>query len=513
MSYKQDLLGFVESSRDKGFSDAEIKKSLKEAGWEYSDVERLFEAASKDKRNLLHMHLFHRHVPLGISVTVLLLVVAGLTLWLSWQFRGEINATKVYIVSGEGAKTEFVYGSSPSFTNADYFQKVKQSFVSEKADFIEADLSNMAIRVYKGGVVAKEAQIISKGKPGSWWETPAGLYKVEGKYKNHFSSFGKVYLPWSMPFQGNFFIHGWPQYENGEPVPPGYSGGCIRLSDKDAKEIYDLSAVGMPVLVFEDSFNQISKENATSYRLKGPAVGAQEFIAADLQNNFVFTESNSGEERSIASIAKLMAALTAVEYINVEKDVTITSQMIASTSIQRLKPGDEFSVLDLLSLTLLESSNEAAKAITAPLGESRFLTLMNNKAKAIGMQNSHFVDTSGVKADNISTVADLFVLAKYLYFNRSFVLQMTMGKENRAAYGKSAFQNLQNFNKIPELQGMVGGKTGLSSAAGDSMFTVFEIEIGGVKRPIAIIALGSSDAKKDIASIYNYLKVNYEEKK
>ncbi|PIP46640.1 MAG: hypothetical protein COX15_00070, partial [Candidatus Colwellbacteria bacterium CG23_combo_of_CG06-09_8_20_14_all_42_19] len=83
---------------------------------------------------------------------------------------------------------------------------------------------------YEKGVFVNEFAILSKGKEGSWWETPAGLYKVQSKEKEHFSSFGRVYQPWSMAFQGNFFIHGWPYYPGGRAVESTYSGGCIRLA-------------------------------------------------------------------------------------------------------------------------------------------------------------------------------------------------------------------------------------------------------------------------------------------
>ena len=184
--------------------------------------------------------------------------------------------------------------------------------------------------------------------------------------------------------------------------------------------------------------------------------------------------------------------------------------MIVKTSIPRLRIGDVFSVLDLLSVVLQESSNEAARAVAAPLGMERFVGLMNNKAEAIGMVNSAFVDTSGVLAGDVSTAQDLFMLAKYLYYNRSFVLDMSLGDEKRAVYGTSAFSGLSNFNSISGVSGMVGGKTGLSSSAGDSMLAVFEVEFKDGKRPIVIIALGSDDAKKDVKAILNHIRSNYE---
>jgi D-alanyl-D-alanine carboxypeptidase len=314
-------------------------------------------------------------------------------------------------------------------------------------------------------------------------------------------------MPWSMQFQGNFFIHGPTHYPDGSPTSSTYSGGCIRIALNDAEEMYRLAKIGTPVLVFEKSFN--GSQEALSYKNKNLLPEEVVYLATDLENNFVFAENKSRQAHSIASITKLLSALVAVEYINVEREVTVNTSMIASTSIPRLKEGDRVSILDLLSLLLLESSNEAALAIAAPLGQNKFVDLMNTKAQAIGMKHSHFTDTAGILSTNISTAENLFHLAKYLYYNRSFVLHMSMARESRAAYDPPQYRNLQNFNMIPGAADMVGGKTGLSSSAGDSMFAIFDLDIDGQNHPIAIIVLGSHDAKNDVKTLLRYITNNF----
>src|SRR5581483_5016564 len=142
------------------------------------------------------------------------------------------------------------------------------------------------------------------------------------KVPSDFSGFAHVYSPWALAFQGNFLIHGWPYYPDGTPVGSTYSGGCVRLSTDDAKALYDSVSVGTPVLVTSANFD------ADSFReqAQGPAVGASAYIAADLKSNFVFAEKNPDEKLPIASITKLMTALVAVEYVNIEKTITITPE-------------------------------------------------------------------------------------------------------------------------------------------------------------------------------------------
>jgi D-alanyl-D-alanine carboxypeptidase len=311
-----------------------------------------------------------------------------------------------------------------------------------------------------------------------------------------------------MQFQGNFFIHGWPYHPDGTPVADGFSGGCIRLNSEDAEQIFNLANTNIPVLIFKESFN--ASTDGTTYEKQKVVLGNASYLAADIENNFVFAENKLGEERSIASIVKLLTALVAVEYINVERIANVDDSMEIETSIPRIESGDSYTVLDLLSILLMESSNRAALAIADVLGEARFVRLMNDKVDAIGMKDTRVADTSGVLGSNVSTPEDLFMLLKYLYHNRSFVLDMSVGKERRAVYGPSDFGNVASLNEIPGTVGIIGGKSGKSTSAKDSMVSVFEMKIGNKNRPVAIIVLGSDDSKRDVKLIYDHIRDNFE---
>jgi len=400
---------------------------------------------------------------------------------------------------------EFQYGPQPVLSDPDYFNTVKEKMLAEHVSFIEADLSRMQLTLYEKGEKKIEASIASKGREGSWWETPAGIYKIETKTENHFSSFGHVYQPYSLAFQGNFFIHGWPYYPDGTDVPQSYSGGCIRLDTEDAQKIFAHAETGMPVLVFEKDFS----EDTFSYDQRLPGVTADAYMAADLGNNFVFIGEQENVEKPIASITKLMTAIVATEYINIEKDVTMPPTF-ASTSIPRLKAGETHTVYSLLYPLLIESSNEAAGVIADSIGTSWFVDRMNKKGEAIGLVNTHFADASGSRADNTSTAEDLFRMAKYLYNNRSFILSLSIDSLGFNAYGDPSFQNLSNLNYIPALWPyMVGAKTGKSDSAGETMFAVLELPLQDKTRPVAIVVLGSEDSKADVVRIAEFIMARY----
>ncbi|HEY0010978.1 MAG TPA: L,D-transpeptidase family protein [Candidatus Paceibacterota bacterium] len=444
-----------------------------------------------------------RGVPLWVIGAIVLGLVAIGSALLGYSYvSGTASLFRHVPVQTE----ELEYGSYPSLSNIDHFNTVKNRLITDGATFVEADLSGMVIRVYTEGKVSREFKILTKGREGSWWETPAGVYRIESKEDTHFSSFGHVYQPWSMAFQGNFFIHGWPHHPDGTPVSSQFSGGCIRLSDADAKAVYDLVSVGTPVIVFEQDY----AGDAFAYEPRQADVSASSYLAADLRNNFVLAEHSSKEPVPIASLTKFVTALVAAEYINLDKPIGITSSMIEATTRPRLVPGSSVQAFQLLYPLLLESSNEAAEALARSVGLDRFVNLMNKKAEAIGMTNTHFVDPSGKKFENVSTAEDLFVLLKYVYNNRSFVLKMSTGELNTSAYGEPIYKDLTNYNDFGVTNAeFVGGKVGQTLAAGNTAIAVYNITIRGEKRPIAIVLLDSQDIGRDMREMVNYVLREY----
>ena len=469
------------------------------------------------------------HVPFVIILLVLESLSVGLAVY---AFRSRTYNYQLNLPASENAQA-FTYGSWPALDNADFYGSVLKELIAQKATFITANLSTMQLQYYLDGAVAEQFPILSKGRPGSWWETPAGLYKVVEKIPRDYSNFAHVYSPWALAFQGNFLIHGWPYYPDGTPVGSTFSGGCIRLSTDNAKMLYAMVAVGTPVLVTSADFE------ADSFReqAQGPSVNAASYLAADLKSNFVLAAKNPSGQLPIASLTKLMTALVAVEYVNIENKITITPDMIVKTSIPRLKVGGQYSLYDLLQPLLKESSNEAAVAISDFLGQRYFVSLMNQTAQSIGMKDTHFVDPSGSGWGNVSTANDLFMLAQYLYNNRSFILKMTTGADVSAIYGQSAFPRLQNFNVFTNDPDFVGGKVGINGAAGDTILSIFngqfEVEPMGVpgvtpatttvagsstpdsaatstmERPYMLVILGSKNYTQDAENLLSWVRQAY----
>lgn len=437
--------------------------------------------------------------PLAIVIIGASLAFAALSFFF---FKGQGDTYSINLpsvpVPGE---TPFTYGEQPALSNPNFFGKVKQQFIDQNADFIEADLSTMKLRVYKQGALSFEVPIESKGRVGSWWETPSGLYKILGKEKAHFSSIGHVYMPWSMNFQGNFFIHGNTYYPDGTLTSKEFTGGCVRLSTADAKKVYDAIDVGIPVLVFEKGF---ASDEYVYKSPSGPSIDATSYLSADLSNNHVFAIKDATKQVPIASITKLMTALITIEYINLDNSATVPAEALVYTSKARLKVGEKYRIYELLFPLLLESSNESAETISRYFGRNIFVKRMNEKALAIGMTNTHFADASGASADNVSTAEDLFMLAKYIYNDRSFIFNITSGKLKGSAYDEPRFTDLGNFNDFITNPYFFGGKNGKTTAAAETNLSVFTLPLNGKKRPIVTIVLGADNVRAEGGKLIDY---------
>lgn len=403
------------------------------------------------------------------------------------------------------SKEEFIFGSFPILGEKIFFEKIKREIVNQKLDFLLVDLSKKKLYFFEKGEIKNIYPVLAFGKEGSFWETPTGFYQIETKQKNAFSPIANVYMPYSLQFQGNFYIHGWPYYPGGKPVSSVFSGGCIRLATKDAKEIFEKVKIGTPILITKEEFK---KDNFT-YSLKIPEITAQAYLAGDLKSHFLFLEKKSEKVFPIASITKLITALVTTEYINLWRGIKIQKEDLIFTSVPRLKEGQIWTGFDLLYPLLAESSNEAAKVLSRFLGKEKFLQLMEKKAKSIGMEKATFKDNWGEDPGNSATLKDLFYLAKYLFYNRRFVLDITRGKIYHHLISKD-FRNLENFNCFSKEEGFIGGKTGKTREAGETSLLIFEIEKRREKRPIVILILQSENACEDARKILEWIKRNFE---
>src|SRR3989344_901918 len=413
---------------------------------------------------------------------------------------------------GDGG--EVSEGSVPHKTVGEFFYEplaLPVPKVPAEGKAVVADLSLMQLRLYENGKILHELPMVSKGKPGSFWETPTGEYRVLSKEENHFSSIGSVYMPYSIGFFGNFFIHGWPTYPSGVSVPEGFSGGCIRMQTEDAKIVYGFVETKTPVLVIESEGAEVG--GLTYLELnhaKPPKISAKSYLVADLDNKFVFLEKERTASHSIASITKLMTAVISLEAITQEREITITdADLDIYGDSGSLYKDEKFIAKDLLAPLLLSSSNDAAFALSRILGRGRFVELMNQKAKALGMAKTVFTDPAGLEMDNVSNVQELLYLLRYIRDNRAPLLSMSR-KQIVSLDTNKAIHKWYNFNWRRVDDEFVGGKVGFTEAANHTMVSLFKLPLAEFSdRSLGVAVLRSDDEERDVRKLVEWVKSNF----
>lgn len=391
----------------------------------------------------------------------------------------------------------------------------KERLAFQGGVFIEADLGDMKLRLFEGSDFIREYPIIAKGKEGDWGETAAGVFKIRDKEELHFSSLGRVYMPHNMTFQGNYSIHGRPFNPDGSNTGSLFSSGCINLSREDAADLFRRVDVGTPVFVHERDFeNDVFEYQIPSTLSRLPELTARGALAADLGNGFVFFEQGMDRREPIASIVKLMTALISTEYNllsftpEMSSKVRITETMVEPIGeVRGLEAGATFSYFDLLYPLLLSSSNDAAEALAAHRGRTRFIARMNARAESLGLLDTSFADPHGFGAENISTPRDLFYLGKYLLTNRKWILNITRGRLY-SDFGQLSFARLsgQNLNLFEDRPEFIGGKIGGTPEARQTGMFIFTVSVGDVPRTVAVVVLGSDDLKKDAEELLKWVQ-------
>lgn len=201
--------------------------------------------------------------------------------------------------------------------------------------------------------------------------------------------------------------------------------------------------------------------------------GASAEIAMELQTGTVLNEHNADLKLPMASTTKIMTAIIIVEDCNLEDTFTVPDAAVGveGSSIY-LKKDEEINVKDLLYGLMLRSGNDAAAALAIHHSGSieKFVEVMNARAAAIGADNTHFKNPSGLPdGEHYTTARDLCEIARYAMQNETFKKIVSTKKY------KGDFRSYANKNKmLYNYEGANGVKTGYTVKAGRCLVTSAE---------------------------------------
>ncbi|MDP3057123.1 MAG: serine hydrolase [bacterium] len=284
------------------------------------------------------------------------------------------------------------------------------------------------------------------------------------------------------------------------------------------------------VLPFEKILVPVRKEGKNDI-----LINAKSVLAVDDFSGQTLYEKDAEQKVKIASLTKLATASAMLDFIKTENSNLIIKAgnynfseivEISKTALGAegdsgyLLIGEKIKVGDLLKIMLIASSNGAARAIAEDItkknnskeqGIRYFVGLMNNFAEKEGLTGTHFTNPDGVdERDNYSTAKDVVTLSRGLLNDYPEIFSITIiDKINiRSADGKND-HFIKNTNKLlGNLPGIIGGKTGYTDEAGESLLLV--VEDSTRQHRIVAVVIGANGRFSEMEKLVKWIWDSYE---
>ncbi len=251
-------------------------------------------------------------------------------------------------------------------------------------------------------------------------------------------------------------------------------------------------------------------------------ISCRSAILIDARSGDILYEKNADEKLPIASLTKIMTMLIAFEKLDsgtiaLNDNVTVSAKASSIGGSQLfLEEGEIRTVEELLYGIAVESGNDAAVALAEYIGGSydSFISMMNERASTLSLNNTHFSTPCGlIDENNYSSARDIAALSQELLKHNNayeyvgtWNIELTIGKNNDIP------RALTNTNKLLSMTDCVDGiKTGYTAAAGHCISAT--AEKNGL-RLISVILNGTDSASrfKDATSLLEYGFSNYSAK-
>ncbi|WP_032063359.1 D-alanyl-D-alanine endopeptidase PBP7/8 [Acinetobacter sp. 478810] len=192
--------------------------------------------------------------------------------------------------------------------------------------------------------------------------------------------------------------------EDDEPTPQGSTSVTTTLRGSNAPKVISSTPRVAPI------------RDTSGYNAQ-PSVSARAALVMDAQTGEVLYSKNTNASVPIASITKVMTAVvTADARLNMSEEITLEQIDFVGAggknSSSTLRVGDKMNRAEVLLFALMKSENPAAAALarTYPGGRPAFVAAMNAKARALGMNSTHYYESTGLDPRNVSSARDLGIL-------------------------------------------------------------------------------------------------------
>jgi D-alanyl-D-alanine carboxypeptidase (penicillin-binding protein 5/6) len=225
-----------------------------------------------------------------------------------------------------------------------------------------------------------------------------------------------------------------------------------------------------------------------------PSTKAASVMVIDARSGEIFYEKNADAARPAASTQKLLTALIVAERGFLDRAVTVEQVDTMAEPVRlNIRPGETYTRIELLRALLVKSPNDVARCLARDSAGSieAFAELMNQKARELGANHSHFVNPNGLPIPGqYSSARDLSIIAKAAYANPT-IRSIVCLPQIVFRYSNGRTRELENTNKVLRRLAYCNGmKTGYTEAAGHCLIA------SGTRpgRDIIVVVLGDSKA-------------------
>ncbi len=241
-----------------------------------------------------------------------------------------------------------------------------------------------------------------------------------------------------------------------------------------------------------------------------PGTSANAAVVIEQKSGRVLYNHNADSELPMASTTKIMTALVALKYGNLEDviEVSEAASMVEGSSMY-LEKGEKISLENLIYGLMLLSGNDAAVAIAESVGGSveRFVEMMNETAANIGLEHTHFDNPNGLPSDtHYTTALELAKITKYAMDIPKFCEIAATKTKSVPWEGKEYNREMKNHNKLlGTLDGCVGVKTGFTKKAGRCLVSAVTRD----EMTLICVTLGDPNDWADHTGLHNAMFEQY----
>lgn len=259
-------------------------------------------------------------------------------------------------------------------------------------------------------------------------------------------------------------------------------------------------------------------------------VNAHASLILDVDSGTILHYEKGKERRQIASLTKMMTAVLVMEKVNdLNEEATVSANAVYTEGTrvgcprsgycisQRLKVGEKLRVEDVMKAMLMNSANDAAEVLAEHVGgtEEKFVEMMNQRAKEMGLSDTNFCSASGLEPDGrehecYSSAYDIARIAAYsMRFEKIWeIFRLPNNTEIQSTDGTCVHTILNTDILVNEIPQCLGGKTGFTPLAGRSLLLAAADETE--KHKIIAVVLDDEYRWEDTRKMLNWAFQSYQ---